>query len=226
MRPYYFLFICFVFFVQCKPNLTKEKIEKVKNNFTIEELEYFSDVVFNSDFSNKKTKLKRWKSNVNIGLYGEYSALDSLYIKEIIDLINNIVESVELNFVSYKDANLKVYFTDYNNFKNFSIYAEMGTHGYANYKWNIFEGIKEGYVLINKKLEGDSRKRVIKEEITQSLGLTADSYKYPSSIFYQLMSENHTYADIDIKLIQLLYNYNLPIGMTEQEFKDIFLKDE
>ncbi len=221
----FLLIFGFLMFNQCKsPTLSSIDIEKIKTNFTTEELEFFSDVAFNNDMDNSKTQVKRWEKDIRISLCGEYTPDDSIFIhNEIILILNQLLDNVKLVFASYNESNFKVYFIDYNSFENFNERAPMGTHGYGNVKWNAFIGIFQGYALINKANKGNFRKRTIKEEITQCLGLPADSYKHPESIFYQLLSENYTYAEIDKKLICLLYNYNLPIGMTEQEFEFIFL---
>jgi hypothetical protein len=58
------------------------------------------------------------------------------------------------------------------------------------------------------KLDGDveAQKSVLREELTQSLGLCNDSWEYPNSIFYQGWSTNTEYSDLDKEIIQMLYN--------------------
>ena len=50
------------------------------------------------------------------------------------------------------------------------------------------------------------QKHLLREELTQSLGLFNDSYKYPESIFYQDWTTTTEYAQIDRELIDMLYN--------------------
>jgi hypothetical protein len=52
----------------------------------------------------------------------------------------------------------------------------------------------------------NEKKHLLREEITQSLGLFNDSYKYPSSIFYQGWTDVTEYSEIDIAIISKLYN--------------------
>ena len=52
----------------------------------------------------------------------------------------------------------------------------------------------------------NKEKHTLREEITQCLGLTNDSYKYDDSIFYQLNNEVTKYSKIDKKIIKLFYN--------------------
>ena len=75
------------------------------------------------------------------------------------------------------------------------------------FRTNVFDNeIVKGCVFIDKKLNGNQLKSVLREEITQSLGLGNDSWKYPKSIFYQGSNSNIKFAEIDEKIIQLHYN--------------------
>jgi hypothetical protein len=49
-------------------------------------------------------------------------------------------------------------------------------------------------------------KHVLREELTQAMGLLNDSWKYPESMFYDGVSEPTEYAPIDRELIDILYN--------------------
>jgi hypothetical protein len=62
------------------------------------------------------------------------------------------------------------------------------------------------YVDIEKITKVDAKKHILREELTQSLGLPNDSYDYPESIFYQGWTETTEYTELDKELIQMLYN--------------------
>jgi hypothetical protein len=75
--------------------------------------------------------------------------------------------------------------------------------------WGYFElYIDTGvmYVDVFRARDIESQKHLIREELTQSLGLVNDSWKYENSIFYQGWTTTNSYSEIDIKLIDLLYN--------------------
>ncbi len=65
------------------------------------------------------------------------------------------------------------------------------------------------------------RSHLIREELTQSLGLMNDSNKYADSIFYQVWTDTETYADIDKAVIQILYDPNVLPNMSYLELKNI-----
>ena len=49
------------------------------------------------------------------------------------------------------------------------------------------------------------KKNLLREELTQSLGLFNDSMKYPDSIFYQVWSETTEYSELDKEVIRRHY---------------------
>jgi hypothetical protein len=63
------------------------------------------------------------------------------------------------------------------------------------------------YVDVVRCNSEEGQKHLLREELTQSLGLKNDSYDYPKSIFYQGWTTTTEYAPIDRELIQMLYNY-------------------
>jgi hypothetical protein len=62
------------------------------------------------------------------------------------------------------------------------------------------------YVDVVRTTDEEAQKHLLREELTQSLGLTNDSWKYPESIFYQGWTTTTTYTEMDKRLIDLLYN--------------------
>ena len=60
--------------------------------------------------------------------------------------------------------------------------------------------------MANKRFE-EEMKCTLREEVTQMLGLTHDSYKYPNSIFQEAKYFPVTqYSQIDKEIIKMLYN--------------------
>ena len=197
------------------------KTTEIKTNFSDEELTYFSEIALGSEFEPKSIhRLKRWEKNINIHLTGNYTKKDSIEVLKVINELNHIIDDISIKISGSKQkSNLIIYFIPKLKFQQFNKNAERCSGGYFHYKWNIWVGIYEGYILINEKLISDYRYSVIREEITQSLGLPNDSWRYPQSIFYQGYSRRTEYAPIDIKMIQLLYNNHLPVGMTKKAYE-------
>jgi hypothetical protein len=50
------------------------------------------------------------------------------------------------------------------------------------------------------------KKHILREELTQSIGLLNDSMKYPNSIFYQGWTFPTEYTELDKEVIKRHYN--------------------
>ena len=68
----------------------------------------------------------------------------------------------------------------------------------------------------------ETRSHVIREELTQALGLMRDSNSRPDSIFYQEWSPLTEYSDIDREVIRILYLDDVAAGMTRDEVLALF----
>ena len=67
----------------------------------------------------------------------------------------------------------------------------------------------------------NEQKHLLREELTQSLGLARDSQKYTESIFQSSWTITNEYAEIDKDLIRLLYHPDMKIGLRENQVHDV-----
>ena len=64
---------------------------------------------------------------------------------------------------------------------------------------------------------------LLREELTQSLGLGQDSERYLNSIFQINWTITSSYSQIDKDIIRLLYHPNMKVGLNENEV-DLLLR--
>jgi hypothetical protein len=64
---------------------------------------------------------------------------------------------------------------------------------------------------------------LLREELTQSLGLAQDSERYLNSIFQINWTIISSYSQIDKDIIRLLYHPNMKVGLNENEV-DLLLR--
>jgi len=72
-------------------------------------------------------------------------------------------------------------------------------------------------LIASQGITQQERSHLIREELTQSLGLFQDSWRYPGSIFYQGWTDITEYSDLDRATIRLLYDSRLAPGMAPSE---------
>ena len=170
-------------------------------------VEYYNEIAGKSEYGDTSHVLAKWKDNVKI--YFDFDDSDTIrkYSEEVIKDLNDLIDPITISIVDKKsDANLFIYcgtFDEYKKRYNIVIDGKFLGFTCTNFYNNT---IYRGYVFISRRPKGDELKSVIREEITQSFGLTNDSWKYPESIFFQGSNLNTEFSNIDKEIIKLHYN--------------------
>lgn len=206
-----------------KPVILKEKpvvedetpdevdvIEEVEIKYSQETIDYFNEIANKSEY-NKNYTPKKWKKNIKIFVKGEKPKHLMGELNRVVYEINELISDINLEIVSYEsESNYIVFFGGQKGFNKLYPYSIPYTE--QNYGLFMISGNKDEftsgcmYVDIYRTTSTEAEKHLLREELTQSLGLPNDSYKYPESIFYKRWSETTEYAPIDRELIQMLYN--------------------
>jgi hypothetical protein len=180
------------------------KVEKQRSPETIE---YFNEIVMNTEFNGARKTAYTWKSDMKIYVDGEKQDYLMDELNRIVSELNGIINPIEIKIVSSpSQANYVVYFGSRTNFKN--KYSLTDPQRLEN-NWGYFEVYaSSGIMYVDTYRNGDhvTQKHLLREELTQSLGLFNDSWEYPESIFYQGWTTTTEFAPIDRELIDMLYN--------------------
>jgi hypothetical protein len=190
-----------------------------KGRYTQEEIDYFREIAFGSEFEGDFNRLRKWnKDVVGIKIFGDPTDEDRETLQEVIRDIGEITSGIRLELVQ-DDPDISVYFIPQ---REFYQYTERDI---AESNWGLFwyysndKGeIQEARLLISTDQPNQvERNHLIREELTQALGLGNDSWKYENSIFYQGWNTLQEYGEIDKKLIQILYHPDIQPNMEEKE---------
>jgi len=204
--------------------LTQVDIEKIKKEFTYEEMNYFYEVAFYEERFNEPTdKVIKWDEDIRIYCSGNYDSLDFFFVKEAIKEINSLKIPPNLSLVKEKwEANIEIIFSQKEELgKLFNFSKNRLINGIGELYSKESGEINKAIIGINNSFEG--KKSVILEEITQSLGIIGDSHSMRTSLYYQRGSSNiNTLPKVDKKLIELLYHPSIPIGLSRIEYEKKF----
>jgi hypothetical protein len=208
------------------PQIKNSDLLKIKENYSPKEINYFLETVFYSDGNHQIQKnIRKWE--VDILLY-----IDNGATNEDIKIVNNCVKKIndlklsikiKLNNNS-KASNVKIYFGDKEYLKK--IFVEEGFYGIAKLTDNHGK-IKSASIGILDVFRDDHKKReaLILEELTQTLGISGDSYSYPESIFYEGNNMPVKFSELDTRICQLLYETSIPINYSLESFKKDFYEE-
>jgi hypothetical protein len=173
--------------------------------------EYYEEVTSGSELSASKNKFRFYK-DVKIYVYGEKDDTLISELHKIVSELNDLIESVNIEIVTDSTkSNINIYFGSEEYIcsvrpgklvQDLATYAQGFAITYPYY--NILNG---SLVFVNThRIENMVRKKhVLREELTQAFGFCHDSYKYPTSIFYELYSNVTSFSEIDKLVIARHY---------------------
>ena len=172
-------------------------------------IEYYNKITLKSEYGSASGS-RKWKYDVKIYIEGDTSYEVKNEIDSILIDLNDIVETINISIVNNKtDANSFLFIGDFNTFKTkYNINININNNNEVNGCASTFSCghiIVKSRIFISNKINGRVLKSALREEITQSLGFTNDSWLYSDSIFYQGGTYNCKFSELDKKIIKLHY---------------------
>jgi len=233
------------------PIITVDDTLTQKPVYATEEWDYFQEIAFGSEYgSNGKTIAKWHKQNPPI-IFVHGSAIDGNIkpsqgsmdaLKEVVEELKGLT-NLDIQFTDEPSkANFRVYLdvlhSDlYKIFPNLSTTIIDNNVGFFYFEFdgnsNIYQAIsavsrespRNNEILPRKTID-----KLIREEVTQALGLANDSDKYKWSIFQQnkwIMSKQNNsfynlhFLPIDRRIIRLLYQPEVKPYMSISQVKEV-----
>ena len=188
------------------------------NNFTQEEIDYFTEIALGAEFGDEVPVIKKWRNNLRIKIIGEPTELDVQTINDIVNDLNEIIDGIKVKIVDKKE-NVTITFSPESDFAKIDPNYVPTNYGFFWALWHDDNFIiYDASILISSAdITQKERSHLIREELTQSLGLMNDSNKYNDSIFYQEWTDIVKYSEIDKAVIKLLYLKKIKPGMSKEQ---------
>lgn len=196
---------------------TEEEEEEEIYSYSEQEQEYFFEVALGSEYGSSQPVIHKWTDDVRIKINGEPTSEDLDSLDKVIADLNSLINDISLETVTF-NQNIDIYFTSVNQFESILPSYVPGNMGFFSVWWDSNGVIYVGKILIaTDRINQQERSHLIREELTQSLGIMKDSYRYEDSIFYQGWTDTSSYLPIDRAVIRLLYDSRLVPGMTQEQ---------
>ena len=184
--------------------------------YSKEEMLYFQDIAFGSEHKLITAQVRKWTKNINIRVEGQPTEEDLLTLETTIGLLNSLQGQVELS-IGYFDTSLVVNFAPKSAFHELHSQYKRSDPGFFWVSW-IDDVIYRGTILIDSTSEQSIRNSLLREELTQSLGLMNMSDSYADSIFNDSnIRPDQELSDMDRLMVTILYRDDILPGMTEYE---------
>lgn len=180
-------------------------------------VDYFVEIAFGPEFGGGPREIRKWTSDVEIEVHGEPNADDLITLYDVVADLNAIITTIEIRVVD-GDGNVDVHFAPVSSFADIEPNYVSGNMGFFWVWWDARGSIVRSRVLVSTTgLTQQERNHIIREEITQQMGLMSDSYSYPDSVFQQAWTTTQEYSPLDEMLISMLYLPRVEVGMDDVE---------
>ncbi len=188
------------------------------NDYSQEEINYFIDIALGAEFGDEIPVIKKWIDDVRIKVNGEPTEADLQTLINIIDDLNELVAGIKIKLVD-RNENLIITFSPETEFSTIDPNYVPTNYGFF---WTLWHDdnfvIYDANILVSSTgITQQERSHLIREELTQSLGLMNDSNKYKDSIFYQEWTDVTKFSDVDKAIIKLLYLKKIKPGMSKEQ---------
>lgn len=186
------------------------------NGYAADEVDYFTEVALGFEYGNATRVVRRWNQPIRFRVYGAPDEADRAALARVVADINALTHQVDLVEV-YDTPLVEIHFAPVSDFPSILPSYVPGNVGYFSVWWDGTQHFSRAVVLIGTDQTRAARDHLLREEVTQILGLGRDSNRYPESIFYQPWSLVADYAPIDRALIEMLYRPEVTTGTGEEE---------
>ncbi|MDE0119669.1 MAG: DUF2927 domain-containing protein [Bdellovibrionales bacterium] len=224
-KSYFLLLVLVTFIGACGPDVPDDWFNSPKYGpYSQAAVHYFLEIGLGSEFGDPTNlTVKKWASEVRIQIQGNYNQSDEE------ELENIIAELSELTGLSIKrvtnNANINIYFAKQADFKRYI--PQYDTNNPQNGVFStLYQGdyITKATICIEDHLVSPQRHHLLREELTQTMGLQKDSYSYQNSVFQQSPDYTPTeYSQIDKEVIRILYDKKVKPGMSKIDIENTLI---
>ena len=187
------------------------------SHYSRSDLAYFREVALGAEYGSTARVVRKWGGDVLIRVHGQPTDRDLETLKGVLDDLRKIMKGRRIELVS-EGANVDLHFAPESEFRSIDPNYQPTNYGFFWVWWGSDNRLVRSRILISSTdVSQDARSHLIREEITQSLGMMNDSWRYPESIYYQGWTRTREYAPIDWIVIEMLYRDEIEPGMSEDE---------
>jgi len=198
--------------------------ERRQDSYSRSELDYFYEIALSAEHGESGNIIHKWVDDIGIKIKGRSTDRDLETVDEVISELNYIIDGIKLDIVVW-DPDIEIYFDSVDRFSSIEPNYVQGNSGFFWTWWDDSGALYKARILIaTGGINQKERSHLIREELTQSLGMMNDSYEYRDSIFYQDWTDTGSYSDMDRAVIRILYDPRIELEMTMDEIKGAIAK--
>ena len=197
------------------------------DEYDFEVISYFKEIALGFEFGTSSEITRKWCSDLKIFVGGDISNDLNVELNNIVNEIRNLVtDNFSIQIVN--DSSQSNYYIFFGSGDEYSkIFPSQANYVDSNWglfsvRWNTSNCLTRGNMYVDiYRANTIEQRHLLREELTQSLGLAKDSFKYPNSIFQSSWTQTLNYMEIDKDVIRLLYHPNMSTGLNVLAVEDV-----
>nr|WP_299339092.1 DUF2927 domain-containing protein [Allomuricauda sp.] len=202
----------------------------MQKGLTDTEIDIFLQIVLNPEFGFQSNGARKWDKDLLVFLKNpERTSLVNEFNK-ISNEINELSQEIKIRRVfDESEANFIIFFSDMDSYAKFEptaseyLYDNLGFFWVrANERFIVESGSM--YVDVDRTDEIECQKHLLREELTQSLGMMNDHNGPKNSIFHRGWNCTTKYSEMDKRIISVFLNNEIKAGMSHSKLQEYLSK--
>ncbi|SMO61612.1 DUF2927 domain-containing protein [Gracilimonas mengyeensis] len=194
-----------------------------------EAIDYFKEIALGFELGSASEITRKWDEDMVIYVGGEKKDYLMTELEDVILELNEMLAADGVEIRTTADSSRSNFYLFLGSGQEFEDRFEPARGQTANnyglfwVYWNSRNELNRGAMYVDLyRPEQVNQLHLLREELTQSLGLAKDSPKYQNSIFQSSYSGSVTeYSDLDKALISLLYHPEMDTGLNASEVEPV-----
>ncbi len=186
---------------------------------TCASIDYLIEIALGNEFGDSEARVHKWKTDIVFRAMGTPTTSDSAVLDAVLADLDRLIGAITIARDDHAENGVPVHFVPMSEMSQVLRQYETGNSGFFWHWWDGSGQLYDGVVLIGTDVSEHKRHHIIREEITQVLGLAMDSFRYPTSIFQQSDIDVNRFAPLDEAVISLLYDSRVRMNATAVEIR-------
>lgn len=185
------------------------------------DFERFVSVALGAEYGDSAAIAVKWTRDIRISVQGNPNDADRATVRKVVEELGELIAPTRISVVT-ANANVLLHFAPESEFETILPQYVPVNMGFFWTWWDNVPSIVEAQVLISTTgLKQRERNHMIREEVTQMLGLMRDISYDADSIFYSAWTDTERYTASDKRLIGALYCSEVLSGMDQNELRAV-----
>jgi hypothetical protein len=191
--------------------------------FSQAEIDYYVEIALGSELGNASRRVRKWGEEVVLEVRGAPGEADRAELERVVTELNGLLAEPEVRIAGPGEGGQAViHFAPESTFEEIDSRYVPVNLGFVWITWDGSDRIRTGLVLVDNtdRIDQATRNHLIREEVTQMLGLLQDSPRISGSIFFGSFRPSPTeYLPIDRAVLRMHGDPRVQRGMTETELR-------